>query len=116
MTDDTHTTADTKEFLTSRETISATIERDGDEYPLKVRDITRDELTELEERAGDGPEAEEQVIREAIGEYLIEPDVDPDSVPTQKLSLLFGHLMRAWSGADEVGDAMDDLQIQGNRR
>lgn len=110
-----HTTDDTAEWLQSTDTVEATIHVDGEEFPIEVRDITRDELEALEVKSEGGPEAEEEAIREAIREYLVEPDVDPDAMPMRKRSLLWFGLQQAWSGVDEIQAAMDDLELPGNR-
>lgn len=111
-----NSTDDTAEWLTDRDTVETTLTTDdGTELPLVVEDITRDELDALEERAEQGPEAEDAVIREVIREYLVEPENDPDAIPLRKRALVWLGIQRAWSGADEVQAAMDELEVPGNR-
>lgn len=112
---DTDTDA-TAEWLTDPDTIEATITRsDAPDLPIEVRDITRDELVALEERSEGGPQAEEEAIRHAIREYLVEPDVDPDTVVMRKRQMLFVAMQRAWSGEQEIRAAMEELELPGNR-
>ena len=59
---DNHTTEDTAEFLTSRDTIEATLHVDDTEFPIEVRDVTRDELEAIEEQR-EAIEAEIQSLR-----------------------------------------------------
>lgn len=106
----------TAEWLESRDSIVREIERDGDSFPIEVQDITQDELEALEDRAAEDPEAEAEVIRRAIDEYLIRPDVDPSQVPMSKRQTLWFAMQMAWSGIEDIQAAMDELEIPGNRR
>lgn len=113
---DNHTTEDTAEFLTSRDTIEATLHVDDTEFPIEVRDVTRDELEAIEERVADDPEAEDDAIRELIREYLVSPDVDPDAMMMRKRQLVWFGIQQAWSGVEEIQAAMNELDVPGNRR
>lgn len=114
MTD--KTTNDTGEFLTERDTIEATLHVDDREFPIEVRDVTRDELEDIEDKSGDGPEAEEEAMREVIREYLVAPDVDPDEMMMRKRHLVWFGIQEAWSGVKDIQAAMDELELPGNRR
>lgn len=107
----------TADALTSRDTLETEITLGGESLPIKLEDITQAELDDLEDRAADGPEAEAEVIREAIEEYLDEPDVDVDDVPMHKRTQLWFGMQLAWSGVEDVQAAMDDMDLpnQGNR-
>ncbi|QLH82459.1 hypothetical protein [Halosimplex pelagicum] len=109
-----HTTDDTAEWLQSKDTIEATLHVDGDELPIEVEDITRDELDALESQAQEGPDAEDEAIRNAIREYLDEPDVDPDEMPMRKRSVLWFAMQQAWSGVEDIQAAMDEIDLPGN--
>lgn len=121
-----HTTDDTADWLQSKDTIEATlhVEELDDELPIEVEDITRDELEALEEHSKAGPDAsdeeaadaEDEAVRQAIREYLVAPDVDPDDMPMRKRSLLWFGLQQAWSGVEEIQAAMDEIEMPGNRR
>lgn len=104
---------DTADWLQSRDTI----ERDLDGHPIEIRDITEAELEKLEERAAGDPEAEAEVIKEAIDEYLVEPDVPAADIPMNKRQRVWFAMQLAWSGAEDIQAAMEELQIpgQGNR-
>jgi hypothetical protein len=109
---------DTADWLTSVDTIKHTISReDADDLQIEVEDITEDELEAIEERAQEGPDAEAEVYRESIEEYLVKPDVDTGNIPMNRRNVLFFHMQLAWSGIDEVSAAMDEMEIpgQGNR-
>lgn len=116
MSDNYDSTAD---WLTEADTIEHTIpQEDGDDLPIEVQDITQDELERIEAKAQEGIDAEAEAYREAIDEYLVEPDVDASEIPMQRRNMLFFHMSLAWSGVEEVSAAMDDMEIpgaQGNR-
>lgn len=109
-------TSDTADWLKEADTIEATLHADDREFPIEVEDVTRDQLDALEERSKGGPEAEDEAIRQAIREYLVAPDVDPDAIPMRKRSLLFFGMQQAWSGVEEIQAAMEEMQLPGNRR
>lgn len=111
-----HTTDDTADWLQSKDTVEATLHVDGDELPIEVEDITRDELEALEAASEGGPEAEDEAIRSAIRDYLVSPDVDPDAMPMRKRSLLWFGLQQAWSGVEDIQAAMDEIELPGNRQ
>jgi hypothetical protein len=104
------------DVLTSRDTIETEITISGDTITIRLQDITQDELDALEERAEEGPDVEAEVMKEAIEDYLIEPTVDIKEVPMNKRSQLWFGMQLAWSGAEDIQAAMDDLELpQGNR-
>jgi len=105
---------DTARWLEEREIIETTITRDGEEYPFHVRDITRDELAEIEDKSRGGPEAEDEAIREVIREYLVEPESDPDDMMMRKRQAAFVAIQDAWSGRQEVEKAMEEMSLPGN--
>lgn len=106
----------TADALTSRDALEKDILLDGESMPIKLKDITQNELEALEDRAGEGPDEEAAVIREAIEEYLLEPEVTVDDIPMHKRSQLWFAMQLAWSGAEEIQAAMDEMELpQGNR-
>jgi|GEM_PF-6778381 len=106
----------TADWLQSRDTITREITADGESFPIEIKDITQDELEALEDRASDGPDAEAEVIQEAIDEFLVEPSVDVDAIPMSKRTQLWFAMQLAWSGAEDIQAAMQELQLpQGNR-
>jgi hypothetical protein len=106
---------ETAEWLTERETIEATIIRGDEEHPIRVRDITRDELAAIEDRSHGGAEEEDEAIRAVIREYLVEPDVDPDEMMMRKRQAVFVAIQDAWSGREEIEAAMEEMSLPGNR-
>lgn len=110
----TDTPEDTGEWLTTPDTLTATVALGGVKREIKVRDISRDRLEALEERLGGDADAQDQAVREAIREYLVEPAVDPDEMPMAKRQAVWLAIQKVWSGADEVRSAMDELQVPGD--
>ena len=105
----------TADALTSRDTIETEITLDGDPFPIEIKDITQSELEALEDRADQGPDAEAEVIQEAVDKYLLKPEVDIAAVPMHKRSQLWFGMQLAWSGAEDVQAAMEEMEIPGNR-
>lgn len=111
---------DTAAELTSRGTIEEEILLGGEPFPIELRDITESELEELEERTLDeegniDPEAESDVMREAIEEYLVQPEVEVDDIPTHKRSQLWFGMQLTWSGVEDIQAAMEEMELPGNR-
>jgi len=95
--------------------------KSGDEYEATFKDLKdseREKLAELEEQLNDGDEEAGQELQDkVIGEYLIEPDLDPDDLGLAwKQSVIVGFLRalgdnKAVQSANELFDTVD----QGNR-
>lgn len=102
--------------LTASETIEDTVTVNGSEVPVKTEVPTLAELNELDEAMGDADD-EEELIKSAVDDYLVEPDVDPTAIPVNKLTQFFYGLQEIWSGSQEVEAAMADMPLegQGNR-
>lgn len=112
-----NTTADTKAWAEATDTTRTILHVDGEQLPIVVQDVTRDDLealdAELEGR--DESEAADDVIERALEKYLVEPDVDPSRIPLRKRQVLWYGVQQAWSGAEEVRDAMEHIDVPGNR-
>lgn len=100
-----------------RSTVIETIEIEGTEYEIEVKDITLGELNTFEKRERGG-EPEKDIMDDIFEEYLVEPDLDStDDVPRRKLEAIIDGMYRAWGATDEdIQVAMEEMQTPGNRQ
>jgi len=86
----------------------------GTDHEITVVDVTEAQLDALEGDIDDA-EADMEAKKAAIRDFLVKPDVDPDDMPLRRRNLLWAGMFRIWSGADDIGPAMDELQVpEGN--
>jgi len=108
-----HSFEDAARALETRETLRGSFEIGGESYPLEVREPTLGELDELETELGEDA-GEEELIRELIGRYLENPDVDAADTGISKLRPLFEGMQAAFQGGDVFDDAEEAMPIEGN--
>jgi hypothetical protein len=101
----------TAEKATECETFVATVELDGTEYEIEVRDVTLGELDDLEQREEKGDLSEFEFLRILLDDYLVTPDIDSSEAPRRKVELLTDAMFRAWGGeGSELDEAMEELE------
>lgn len=111
MSDDRLSGDEAAAFLTTSDTVTDVVEfGDGTNIEIVAEAPTNGELQHYDEqlRAGEVTEGE------VVDKFLVEPDVDVDAIPVDKLSQLLRGIQRAWMGSDLV-DAMEQLDAPGNR-
>jgi|GEM_PF-7133883 len=101
----------TRDFLTSRETIEAELERDGRELPLKFQDISIAEMERIEELDDEMGDAE--LLGWVFDEYLLEPDFGSEDIRDESSIrrgwAVFTVMLSEWQGASEMEAALESV-------
>ena len=95
----------------------------GDKYEAVFKDPTDEErrkLAELEEQTNDGDQDAAQELQSlVVGEYLIEPDLDPDTIGIAWAQSILVGFLRALGDNKAIEEAQDFFdsveEAQGNR-
>jgi len=86
----------------------------GQTLPLKTNAPSVGELEDIEERLEDAGQ-EEEVMRELVGDYLVKPEIDANTVDAPKLGALFAGMQMTWSDAIDTSELEESMPVEGNR-
>lgn len=103
----------TAEVARKRDILTATVELDGTEYEIDVKDITRGELENLEKMEQEA-DSELEVVDHIFEEYLVTPDIDTiDDMGRTRIEAIAEGMYRAWGATDEdIDAAMEELRSE----
>jgi hypothetical protein len=106
---------DAARALETRDTLTGSFELSGERYPLKLQEPTLGELEEIDAELAEGAE-EVEAIRQITDQYLIEPQVDVDSIGIGKLRSLFIAMRECWGDMENFETAEEEMPLEGNER
>jgi hypothetical protein len=113
---DVGTFDDAQRALETRDKLRGSFEIAGDTYPIELREPTLGELEDIDSRLSSGAD-ESEAIREIVDEFLIAPEIDPDTIGVGKLRSLFVGMRETWMESDDIDAATAEMPLEeGNSR